>query len=127
MKSILSLSAAFILAAAFAGCSTSGSMKTGENGEACASECSTGEKSGCCSGEAKKEGGCCSEKKAAEGGPSASAVNAKCPYSNNPVNTSITADYKGRTVGFCCGGCVTRWNKEIDADRDSMLAKVMAN
>lgn len=129
MKSILSLSAALVLAAAFAGCSTNGSMKTG-NGEACSAECA--DKAGCCEAGAKKEGccesgakkdGCCAEKKAGE---SASAVNAKCPYSGNPVNLSVTADYKGRTVAFCCGGCAGKWSKEIDADKDAMLAKAMA-
>ena len=123
MKSILSLSAALVLAASFAGCSTNGSMKTGANGEACTAECS-GEKAGCCEAGAKKEG--CCESKTAEGGESASAVNAKCPYSGNPVNLSVTADYKGRTVAFCCGGCAGKWNKEIDADKDAMLVKAMA-
>jgi len=130
MKSILSLSAALVMAAALVGCSTNGSMKTG-NGEACTGECS-GDKAGCCESGAKKDGcckdgakkdGCCAEKK---GGESASAVNQKCPYSGNPVNLSLTADYKGRTVAFCCAGCVNKWGKEIDADKDAMLAKAMA-
>lgn len=120
MKSILSLSAALVLAAAFAGCSTNGSMKTG-NGEACTGECS-GDKAGCCESGEKKDA-CCTEKKAGE---SASAVNAKCPYSGNPVNLSVTADYKGRTVAFCCAGCAGKWSKEIDADKDAMLANAMA-
>lgn len=138
MKSILSLSAAFVLAAVMAGCSTNGSMKTSANGECCAEGaksacCAEGKKEGACCAEGKKEGACCSEGKKAEGaccsekkgeGKSA-AVNSKCPYSGNPVNLSIVADYKGRTVAFCCAGCANKWGKEIDADRDAMLAKAM--
>lgn len=29
------------------------------------------------------------------------AVNSKCPIKGTPVNPSITADYKGKTIAFC--------------------------
>ena len=68
--------------------------------------------------------GCNSSSKHAEA-PSNKAVamvNTKCPYSGEPVNPSVTSQYKGKTVGFCCAGCQGKWAKATDAQRDSMLA-----
>lgn len=50
-------------------------------------------------------------------------MNTNCPYSNKPVNNSVTRSYKGATVGFCCSGCAGKWDKATDADRDAMVAK----
>lgn len=53
---------------------------------------------------------------------SGAAMNANCPFSNNPANASITRSYKGQNVGFCCNGCSGKWDKMSDADRDAKLA-----
>jgi hypothetical protein len=29
------------------------------------------------------------------------AINSKCPIKGTPVNPSITAEYKGKVIGFC--------------------------
>jgi hypothetical protein len=50
-------------------------------------------------------------------------ANTKCPYSNEPVNPSITSDYKGQKVGFCCAGCKGKWDGSTDAKRAEILAK----
>jgi len=39
---------------------------------------------------------------AAAGGP---PVNKNCPFKNQPVNPSISSDYMGKTIGFCCNNC----------------------
>jgi hypothetical protein len=54
---------------------------------------------------------------------STTLVNTQCPYTGGPVKSTVTADYKGQTVGFCCPGCQGRWAKATDAERDAMLAK----
>lgn len=37
-----------------------------------------------------------------------------CPVMGGPINKSIYADYKGKRVYFCCGGCVATFNKSPD-------------
>jgi hypothetical protein len=32
--------------------------------------------------------------------------------------------HKGRGVGFCCPGCMPKWDKLSDAEKDAMLGKV---
>jgi len=44
-------------------------------------------------------------------------INNTCPVMGGAVSkdTPHKATYKGKTVGFCCAGCVTAFNKEPDA------------
>lgn len=37
--------------------------------------------------------------------------NANCPISGDPVNPQVTAVYQGKTYGFCCKGCVSKFKK----------------
>ena len=37
--------------------------------------------------------------------------NANCPISGDPVNPEVTAVYQGKTYGFCCKGCVSKFKK----------------
>ncbi len=69
----------------------------------------------------------CSDNKASSGATaqaSPSVMNSKCPFSGHGVAAGATADYKGKTVGFCCKDCATKWAGMSDADRDAALAKV---
>ena len=34
-------------------------------------------------------------------GLQAKPINSTCPVKGTPVNPSITAEYKGKTIGFC--------------------------
>ena len=56
-------------------------------------------------------------------------ANAKCPMMGGVVeatkaNASLTREYKGQTVLFCCGGCPAEWDKLTDAEKAAKLAKV---
>ena len=43
---------------------------------------------------------------AAQAGP----VNKMCPVkTGSPAKANITVEYKGKTIGFCCGGCKGKW------------------
>lgn len=43
------------------------------------------------------------------------------------VNPDVpAADFKGQKVGFCCKGCVPKWNKMTDAQKDAALAAAIA-
>jgi hypothetical protein len=60
---------------------------------------------------------------AAASDKSATLVNTTCPYTGGPVKSTVTSEYKGQMVGFCCPGCQGRWAKASDAEKDAMLAK----
>jgi hypothetical protein len=52
------------------------------------------------------------------------AVNDVCPMSGQPIDPNApTVEYAGKTVGFCCGGCVSPWDKMTKAEKDAFLAK----
>jgi hypothetical protein len=51
------------------------------------------------------------------------AVNDVCPMSGQPVDPDAPpVQHDGKTVGFCCGGCVSPWDKMTDAEKDAFLA-----
>lgn len=55
---------------------------------------------------------------------SAGLVNSKCPMvPGDPIDPSVTVDYKGQKVGFCCAGCIHEWDQLTDAQKDARLAK----
>jgi YHS domain-containing protein len=35
-----------------------------------------------------------------------------CPVMGGPVNKKVYADYKGKRVYFCCGGCIATFKKD---------------
>jgi hypothetical protein len=44
--------------------------------------------------------------------------------SGRPVDPNgPTVEYHGKTVGFCCGGCVSPWDKMSDAEKNAFLTK----
>jgi hypothetical protein len=56
------------------------------------------------------------------------SVNKMCAVmTQDPVNPALeTAEWKGQKVGFCCKGCVPRWNKMSPEQKDAALAAAMA-
>lgn len=94
--------------------------------------CKTDEACGTCSdkGACTDKTACCDSTAAAActatTGAATAAVNTACPYSGGPVNSAITASYNGKTVGFCCAGCQSKWQSASDTDRAAMLTKVSA-
>jgi len=59
-------------------------------------------------------------------------VNARCPImpgnAIDPAHVpdSLTRDYKGQRVAFCCGMCPPAWDKLSDAEKDKKLEAVKA-
>ncbi len=54
-------------------------------------------------------------------------VNDLCPIMNKPVKTTITTVYKGETIGFCCKGCIKKWNAKEETVKDAMLKSWKGN
>ncbi len=52
-------------------------------------------------------------------------VNANCPVNpNSRVNESVTTEWEGQRVGFCCAGCKSKWTARTAEEKRSSLAKV---
>ena len=58
---------------------------------------------------------------------STKAVNSVCPMTGEELGSAPgkTVAYHGKTVGFCCAGCATKWDKLTDAEKDAKLATAM--
>ena len=58
------------------------------------------------------------------------AVNNVCPImvgnkvDPNNVPANLTRMFKGRKVGFCCGGCPVAWDKLTDEQREKKLEDI---
>lgn len=50
------------------------------------------------------------------------AVNTNCPISGRTANASVTTKYNGKTVAFCCGGCIGAWEKLANDEKMAKLA-----
>ena len=53
-------------------------------------------------------------------GPDASggaAFNSNCVMRGVPVDASVTTTFDGQTVGFCCKGCLGKFEKLSDAEK----------
>jgi hypothetical protein len=62
------------------------------------------------------------EKKDTKAMASTKAVNTMCVVNpHDEVDPSVTADYKGQKVGFCCSKCKAKWDKMSDADKAAMF------
>jgi len=69
--------------------------------------------------------GCNKDQKAAHTNTNMGAMNTKCPISGGPVSANAgTVSYKGQAVGFCCDGCVGKFDKMSDADKAAKMAGV---
>lgn len=55
------------------------------------------------------------------------SVNAYCPIMlDDPVDPEVFTDYKGQRVGFCCKGCLPKWEALTNAQKDAALATAIA-
>ena len=57
------------------------------------------------------------------------AVNDRCPIMGGTIDPAkvpadLTRQFKGQTVGFCCGDCPLAWDKLSDAEKEAKLDKV---
>lgn len=57
-------------------------------------------------------------------------VNTICPIEGgavdpNNVPDSLTREFKGHKVGFCCAGCPAKWDALSDAEKEAKLKAVM--
>lgn len=62
---------------------------------------------------------------------SAKIVNARCPMMGSTlkpekVTEKLTREFKGRKVGFCCGGCPTAWDSLSDEQKEAKLKNAAA-
>lgn len=54
-------------------------------------------------------------------------VNAYCAVMNvDPVDPSIVREWNGKRVGFCCKGCLPKWDAMSDAEKSAALDAAMA-
>lgn len=100
----------------------------GGNSATCCS--SNGAKSACCAASASAAITASSVAASAQPTTAAKVVNTKCPIEGgtvdpNKVPDSLTRDFKGQKVGFCCAGCPDQWDKLSDADKESKLKAVL--
>ena len=42
----------------------------------------------------------------------AAPLNARCPVTNAPIDPGFTLEYKGALIGFCCGKCLSTFQKD---------------
>jgi hypothetical protein len=75
-----------------------------------------------CGGVASLLTGCQTAKSSSHA--NAGHVNSRCPLMpEHPIDKSVTVDYKGQKVAFCCDGCISEWDRLSDAQKDARLAK----
>jgi YHS domain-containing protein len=68
-------------------------------------------------------GGCkSSEKTQTQASPS--VMNTACPFSGKPVAEGMNASYEGKTVGFCCKGCASKFDSMSTAEKQAKMANV---
>lgn len=62
---------------------------------------------------------------AAPDAPPEGFANANCPIMNKPIDTSAdTAPWTDdKKVGFCCPGCIPKWNALSDEEKAAKLAQ----
>ena len=51
-------------------------------------------------------------------------ANARCPIMGGKPNAGLTAQYDGKTIGFCCDGCQQKWAALSDEEKAEKFAKV---
>lgn len=69
--------------------------------------------------------GCSSPEKAGSSGdePAMAMLNDQCPIMGKEVDEdSLSLSYGGHRIGFCCPGCVNRWEEMSAIDRDAFVA-----
>jgi ABC-type Fe3+-hydroxamate transport system substrate-binding protein len=54
------------------------------------------------------------------------AVNTNCPMMpSHESDQTVTTDFNGQTIAFCCPKCISGWNKLDDGEKQSRLSKSM--
>ncbi len=88
-------------------------------------------------GDAKGCGGCGEmagpKVTASEGAPTSIAtINSMCPiggdeFNNTSHDAELSRNHKGKMIGFCCEGCVVRFDGMDEAGKDGILKLAEAN
>jgi len=56
--------------------------------------------------------------------PGVKAVNTACPIVDaDGADESVTAEWRGKTIAFCCPTCLRQFNRMSDAQKDAVLVK----
>lgn len=91
---------------------------------------------GCTANQKASGAACCSDGKEAKNcdgsdckpiaaGTKVDTVNTMCVMMpNEAISAGVMTEYKGMKVGFCCPGCISKFNKMTDADKVAQLGKV---
>ncbi|MDP6543182.1 MAG: hypothetical protein QGH60_04270 [Phycisphaerae bacterium] len=71
----------------------------------------------------------CGKSDTPDGGGTVATVNGKCPVMGGTFNQAKVApelvrDFSGKKVGFCCAGCLPKWDALSDEDKTAKLAAV---
>ncbi len=61
---------------------------------------------------AQMEGHAHDKPKAATTQPTTKPANTKCPVSGDPIDPEVTIVQDGKTVAFCCKGCIDDFKKD---------------
>ena len=49
-------------------------------------------------------------------------ANAVCPIMGGKAKDTVTVEWNGKTVGFCCPDCIADWNGLSEEDKAAKLA-----
>lgn len=76
--------------------------------------------------------GTCTDPKCAEKAKSVSSVNNVCPIGGDELDaknvpTNLSRTYNGQTIGFCCEGCVGKFDNADAAGKGKILAEALAH
>lgn len=52
-------------------------------------------------------------------------INARCPITNDPVKKKFQRTWRGKTIGFCCSGCLDDWDALPESGRDEKLSQLL--
>lgn len=78
----------------------------------------------CCSGDSADHDAACNQPKAG----TVTTVNTVCVVNNNdevdPAMEPVV--WNGQKVGFCCAGCVKKWDKMSPQQKDAAVAKAIS-
>jgi YHS domain-containing protein len=66
--------------------------------------------------------GACSTTSSTTTSKSAAMANTTCPVSNEALGKdACTTTYDGKTIGFCCKNCLTKFNGMSDTDKKAKV------
>lgn len=90
--------------------------------------CATNKESGCCDDAATDKAAAATATPAAR----VTTVNTVCPLTGEDFGTkdraaTTVSNYKGENVGFCCPGCVKKFDKMSEEKKSATLVAAKAN